>query len=99
MLIYIILLLLPLFLALVNHLKPMERKTQNVFYWELCILFTIVAALRFNVGTDYNATYATVFDWLKIGLKYNYEFIFLNLNYFFINHGGKIYYLTAFCSF
>ncbi len=98
MTIYIILLILPLLFALLNYVKPIPKKAVNILFWGLCALFTLVAALRYNVGTDYKATYATVFNWLKYGMKYNYEPLFLNLNYFFINHGGKIYHLTGFCS-
>lgn len=98
MLIYIFLLFITLLFDFLYQQKKISKNSCVFIFMALCILFTTISAIRYNVGTDFKNTYSNAFTWLKLGYKYPYEPLFLKLNYFIINLGGNIQHLIAFCS-
>lgn len=98
MLIYSILIILTIFFHFYYFKIPDGNKSRKRSFKFLKIIFTLVAAMRYGVGTDYLATYVPVFNWLKNGLYYNYEYLFLHLNKFIIRFNGNALILLSLCS-
>ncbi len=73
-------------------------KHKKWIFLGLCLIFTLVSVIRYDVGTDYINTYVRVFGWLKAGLKYNYEPIFLWFNKFIIQHNGSAELMISICA-
>jgi hypothetical protein len=88
-------------LTLIFHFKFYKKENiveKKYAFNFLMVLYTLVSAIRYNVGTDYLATYTTVFGWLKNGVNYNYEYLFLLLNKFVILIHGNATLLLSICA-
>lgn len=97
MLIYAILILISLICFLYYQNEKNQKFIKIVFYLFM-ILFTVISAIRYNVGTDYKITYVKYFNVLKSGGNFHYEFLFLYLNKIIIFFNGNYKLLFAICS-
>ena len=78
--------------------KNTNTKKSHIFFYILCLVFTVISAIRYNVGTDYINPYANVLLWLKNGAIYNYELLFLWLNKIIIFFNVNVVTLMMICS-
>ena len=98
MVIYFFLIILSLIGFIIFKDKKENDKYRKIYFIILCLIFTLVSAIRYNVGTDYLNTYGNALKWLSEGKNYNYEFLFLKLNFFIIKCHGTVWILMAICS-
>ena len=98
MLVYIILMSICIIFHYLYKYKILNAKTQNILFWGLCVLFTLVSALRYGVGTDYFDTYANILHLVELGRPFHFEFLFLKLNELVVFFGGNIQMLMAICA-
>ena len=98
MIIYIMLLILPLIFHFYFWKKNEDDKKRFKCFTFLEVVFTLISAIRYGVGTDYIPTYCRVFYLLKDKIAYNYEFLFLVLNKAIIKLHGTPVILLSLCA-
>ncbi len=96
MLIYLLLIMI---IFLFWHFSQNRPEKINYFFYILCFLFTFVAMIRYNVGTDYYHTYINLFNQIKLGYEVHYEILFLLLNKLLIFIKFPPFSLLSICSF
>lgn len=92
--IYIILMSITFILMLLDS----KIRHKKWIFFILCVALTLISAIRYDVGSDYINTYVNAFRWLKIGLRHDYEILFLWLNKFLIQHDGTAVQMLSICA-
>ena len=71
---------------------------KGLFFFILCVMYTVVSTIRYDVGTDYVPTYVRYFGRIQAGVNYHYERLFLWLNQLVIHFNGKAWMLLGICA-
>lgn len=96
MIIYFLLILITL---LFWRLSLIYKDKTECFFMILCLLFTLVSAIRYNVGTDYDYTYLHLYNRIKVGYGTDhFEILFMLLNRLFLFYKMPAWSLISFCS-
>ena len=78
--IYIIMIAIAIYFSYL-YSKETTKKKKWMYYLFIALPLIIVAAIRYDVGTDYLYRYVHDFEQMKQGIKIqNLEFLFLRVN-------------------